>query len=542
MDQTKRTTTFLYFDYLYGEAIAFLAAKDRWPDFVLYSTYDDQVVHWGLAVDEFFVLEIFDFTTVLRDFLKSVILFTTRANIIPVQPWPEIFEQQGEDDLYLLVDEFPDDTEIPVLVSLWVQEAERAPELSARRLPQKITTELLLQLYWLEEVCYHERYDCQVSHYSQELPRIVSWRTFPGMKIDIRVMILRESTCEDMADDSDLVHLLQLQRPVCHPASTGEVALSVYPKWIMPTTGLKPPGNTRPPILWQNADMNKMDDLLCVAGEEVVIDFPRIAFPLSAALLPCEGSPVRHVEPSWAGFDLEVPDFSSWFQAVMIKRNCPKIPWGEVSKSFPQDLLGLLYDVVLQDPPEGPKDESKQAAWAFVALSQYEDRTYLTGLDYGLVDSDPMSHAWVGAEAEDSRTAEATAIIRACEWALAQGFEVVHEFLFDAQSVGLAAAGIYQTQESDRIGRVARGLAKSVETLLGSTFVIWRHVKGHSGVFGNEFKAFSFESVVGNESGVDKSAYYGPCIPSLTGQQIQIQQPLLQQVQQPLTVEYRIGC
>ena len=292
----------------------------------------------------------------------------------------------------------------------------------------------------------------------------------------------------------------QCQRnPHCKANTFNEdEALGEHSLWILPTTGLQPPGNTRVPILWQNTDMGKMDDLLYTAGQEVVIDFPRTPLLLSTALLPCEEVSGSPAVVNWMGYDLEVPDFSPWFQAVMIKRTCPSIPWKAVSKLLPPELLRKFYDIVLQEPPENTtvqiftdgsntQDESKQSAWAFVALCRYEQQTYLVGLDYGLVDSDPMSHIWVGAAVEDSRTAEATAIIRACEWALAQGREVTHEFLFDAQSVGLAAAGVYQTQETDRIGRVARSLAKSVETLLSPTPVLWRHVRGHSGVLGNEF-------------------------------------------------------
>lgn len=65
---------------------------------------------------------------------------------------------------------------------------------------------MLLQTYGLEEVCSHHMYDCFITHYGQELPKLVSWRPFPGMKIDIRVDILGSESCELEADS-----LLQTQ-------------------------------------------------------------------------------------------------------------------------------------------------------------------------------------------------------------------------------------------------------------------------------------------------------------------------------------------
>ncbi|CAK9103862.1 unnamed protein product [Durusdinium trenchii] len=132
VDITRRTTRFYSFDYFAHEATAFLAAREQWPDFVIYSTKDEQITHWGLAVDQYFVLERFDFATVVRDYLRSVIPFHTKVALIPVKPWPGLHEQQGEDDLFLLVDEDPVCDAIPVMVSLWVREGDRAPELSAR--------------------------------------------------------------------------------------------------------------------------------------------------------------------------------------------------------------------------------------------------------------------------------------------------------------------------------------------------------------------------------------------------------------------------
>lgn len=213
VDITRRTTRFYSFDYFAHEATAFLAAREQWPDFVIYSTKDEQITHWGLAVDQYFVLERFDFATVVRDYLRSVIPFHTKVALIPVKPWPGLHEQQGEDDLFLLVDEDPVCDAIPVMVSLWVREGDRAPELSARRLPLRTTTLALLQMYGVEEVCSHQMYHCVVRHFSHELPRWMHWKPFPGMKIDITIDFLQTQQCDMRAGEFVEESILEMDDP-----------------------------------------------------------------------------------------------------------------------------------------------------------------------------------------------------------------------------------------------------------------------------------------------------------------------------------------
>ena len=207
VDQTRLTTFFHQYESFSSETIAFWAAKGRWPDFVLYSTRNDKVSHWGLAVDEFFVLERYDFAAIVRDYLRSAIPFTVKAILMPVKPLPDVSEQQGEDDLFLLIDEEPEEGAVPVFVSLWIREADRPPELYAQRLPQLVHSSTLLQSYGLEEVCSHHMYNCFVSHFGQELPTLVPWRPFRGMKIDVRVDVLGYEHCE--LEESDEESLFQ---------------------------------------------------------------------------------------------------------------------------------------------------------------------------------------------------------------------------------------------------------------------------------------------------------------------------------------------
>ncbi|CAK8993000.1 unnamed protein product, partial [Durusdinium trenchii] len=207
IDFTRRTTDFYSFEYFSNEAVAIWTAREQWPDFVIYSTKDERITHWGLAVDQFFVLERYEFTTIVRDYLRSAIPFHVKAVLIPVKPWPGLHEQYGDDDLFLLVDEDPLQDAIPVMISLWIRDGDRAPELTARRLPLRVTTLMLLQVSGVEEICAHQLYHCEVSHFAQELPRWMHWKPFPGMKIDITVDLLSPRQCDlsHMESGEDIV-------------------------------------------------------------------------------------------------------------------------------------------------------------------------------------------------------------------------------------------------------------------------------------------------------------------------------------------------
>ena len=133
-----------------------------------------------------------------------------------------------------------------------------------------------------------------------------------------------------------------------------------------------------------------------------------------------------------------------------------------------------------------PKMEELQPAWSFVVLTFLEDKVFLLGTDYGLVYTEPLEAGWIGADGSAAKDAEATAIVRALEWTLGNGLEKSHVFAYDADAVGGAVAGRYSVQEDDKLIRVARAMAKALEAFLPHQSISWQHVKGHSGVLGNE--------------------------------------------------------
>ena len=361
VELTRRTTTWWNSPQVYAESTWYLAARSYWPDFVFYTTRDQKVVHWGLAVDELFVLEQHEFATVIRDFVSQRISMEVKTQLLQVVPLPDIHEQDGEDDIYIyiyiLIDELPLQSEIPVMVSLWVQEADRSPELSAHRLPTRVETATLLEQYGLHEVCMHRLYSCTVSHFQAELPRMVAWKPFPGMKIDIRVRMLQdEESCEgveqsNMTDfhennpngtaEEDFAFLLQIELPR-EPLQRCHVTSFAY---------LPPPGNPNPDemeTLWWSSDMNALDIWMLEDGKIYVLDVhdERVSLPLSKLLggtrpvpTPCRapsGSP--HIPKTT---HLPMPDFQPFWDSIFQNRVLPQVEWQSILGILPADVMSM---------------------------------------------------------------------------------------------------------------------------------------------------------------------------------------------------------
>lgn len=146
----------------------------------------------------------------------------------------------------------------------------------------------------------------------------------------------------------------------------------------------------------------------------------------------------------------------------------------------------VLGEIWIYTDGSNTKDEELKPAWSFVAFTFLGEEAFLLGIDYGLVYTEPLEAGWIGAEGSAAKEAEATAIVRALEWALGSGLEKPHVFAYDADAVGGAVAGRYSVQEDDKLIRVARAMAKTLEAFLLRQPISWQHVKGHSGVLGNE--------------------------------------------------------
>ena len=196
-----------------------------------------------------------------------------------------------------------------------------------------------------------------------------------------------------------------------------------------------------------------------------------------------------------SSFQVEMPSFAPWIEAVFVKRQLPHVAWQAIMEHLDTDMMDELCEVSLARPQKVPHVEiytdgsfsqgkEKLASWAFVALCQVGSQTHLLGMDYGLVDPDPLSSSWTGACHSTAREGENDALIRTCEWAM--GYEVPHYFYTDSTAAGYGASGVSGTSAEDLQGRLSRSLAKALDAFLHMTEVHRSHVKAHSGIFGNE--------------------------------------------------------
>ena len=308
------------------------------------------------------------------------------------------------------------------------------------------------------------------------------------------------------------------------------------PLWFLsPCEGLRPPGN---PTFWGGRDMHEMDTYYRHRDWFMVVDasacrqpWPktspeshgvcngnvisiadaipdlashaeRVSLPLFDLLggrrpvpTPCR-APVNPPQ-LLKSMHLPMPDFQPFWDLIFQNRMLPQMDWQLLLDILPEKVHDQFKAVVLEWPPvlgeiwiytdgSNTEDDTLKPAWSFVAFTFLGDEAFLLGLDYGLVYTEPMEEGWIGAEGSAAKEAEATAIVRALEWALGTGLEKPHHFEYDADAVGGAVAGRYSVQENDKIIRVARAMAKTLEAFLMCQPISWQHVKGHSGVLGNE--------------------------------------------------------
>ena len=119
--RVARLTRFLQFDHLRDEALAFRAARGRWPDIVLCGVIADEISFWNLETDGLLELASFDkeeVQTLLRDFVEPPVSQEARVILAAVKPLPTVHEQNGHDDLYVIVGEDLRTDEVLALVAV----------------------------------------------------------------------------------------------------------------------------------------------------------------------------------------------------------------------------------------------------------------------------------------------------------------------------------------------------------------------------------------------------------------------------------------
>lgn len=106
-----------------------------------------------------------------------------------VRPPPTVHEQGGSDGLYLLIGEEMPTSSALAMVVIWDHIQGESIDMHPLELPQRMLTEMLLEDVGLARRCMLPFVECVVKHAEHQLPLLVSWRPFHGMKIVIVVRI-----------------------------------------------------------------------------------------------------------------------------------------------------------------------------------------------------------------------------------------------------------------------------------------------------------------------------------------------------------------
>lgn len=297
-----RLTSFYQYDYMAAEAAAFRTARGQWPDVVMCGLIREVVSFWDMAFDEHFEYSLAELQAVLRGFIEPPLLRTEKVVMAAVKPLPTVDEQQGEDNLYVLIGVDLDwHEESLVLVAIWDFRGEVAIDLHPLVVPPRMESHVLLEILGLAARCEQAFIRCTVTYQAHELPRLMAWRTFHGMKLVVEVHIeALNQVCEDEEMRSiAAVQLLQFRTTFRRRSQDAAVAGSMIqscesenlhvkcdgrPFWLRPLIlhsnfpfhgsemkpsfwYLPPPGN---PEYWLRQSLNTMD-VWSRTGDTVVI-------------------------------------------------------------------------------------------------------------------------------------------------------------------------------------------------------------------------------------------------------------------------------
>ena len=273
-----------------------------------------------------------------------------------------------------------------------------------------------------------------------------------------------------------------------------------------PLNMLPPPGN---PVRWIRWSLETLDEYFRIGEQEVVIDICRAVRSDHHATRQDTSGHVQKVEISLAKeiqfntLDMNFPTFQPLVDALFVKPAYPAdLPFQFVtvrdllSEEHWKELSTMQYtwidgidEIDIYTDGSFQANSNGLAAWAFVALAKKGNQSAIVGLDFGLSVTDPMEPGWYGAETSDARAGEIGAQVRAIEWYFAHALDRQVNVMFDAQAVGHGASGEQMFRQDDRSMRLLRGMSLALSSWLENTASPkprWYHVKGHTGVFGNE--------------------------------------------------------
>ena len=246
-----RHTAFWGYDFFEAEAVAFHASRGEWPGVVLCGFVFDEVRFWDAAFDLDFRLEPRSLMVVLRRTLEPPLSQVQDATLAVVKPIPTVDEQNGNDDVYMLVGADLMQHERLALIVIWDVRLGVRIDMHPMVLPGRIETSTLFQLVGLEHRCQLTFILCEASFDGQELPHFIAWQIFHGMKIVIDIKVrpcpfdmeraVAPAEISPLSWDEEVMSLMQSsQRRFCddgngvHSAARLQRCCDMGLSWIVP--------------------------------------------------------------------------------------------------------------------------------------------------------------------------------------------------------------------------------------------------------------------------------------------------------------------
>ena len=192
MDTLSFHTSVFGFERLNEEVLAYREAFGHFPTFeALYvddrledSTFLFREQDWSREA----------FVATVRLFLEGMIDRNEFSAIAFVQKIPTPYEQGGNDLIFVIVEKSYAPLRVMICVVITF-DLEDSPEIYALSVPQFVWSKDLVRDLQMEGVCRDPRFDCLLRHGLLEMPVVVAWQPYQGMKLNLDIKML---TCSSL--------------------------------------------------------------------------------------------------------------------------------------------------------------------------------------------------------------------------------------------------------------------------------------------------------------------------------------------------------
>ncbi|CAK9021962.1 unnamed protein product [Durusdinium trenchii] len=187
MDMLSFHTSVFGFERLNDEVLAYREAFGHFPTFEALYVDDRLEDSTFLFHDQDWSREAFVAT--VRLFLETMIDRNEFSAIAFVQEIPTPYEQGGNDHIFVIVEKSYAPLRVMICVVITF-DLDDSPEIYALSVPQYVWSKDLVRDLQMEAVCRDPRFDCLLRHGLLEMPVVVAWQPYQGMKLNLDIKML----------------------------------------------------------------------------------------------------------------------------------------------------------------------------------------------------------------------------------------------------------------------------------------------------------------------------------------------------------------